>query len=197
VDEIEWDKLPEQFVLKCTHDSGSVAICKDKEEFDSKEVKEKFRLALNYNYYWPYREWPYKNVKPRIIAEEYMKEEGFKTLNVYKVFNFNGKPRLFQVIQDDKTSEETIDYYDTQWNRLELRQNYPNSKNPLQRPEQLNEILSLAEKLSRGIPFVRTDFYVINGKVYVSEFTFYSDAGMAKFYPDKWDSILGDYLDLD
>lgn len=194
VDAIEWDKLPEQFVLKCTHDSGSVAICRNKEEFDSREIKEKFSLALSHNYYWSCREWPYKNVKPRIIAEEYMEEEGFKVLNVYKIFNFNGKPRLIQVIQDDKTLEETIDYFDTQWNRLELRQNYPNSKKSLPCPEQLDEILELAEKLSQGIPFVRTDFYIINGKIYVSEFTFYSDAGMAKFHPTEWDYVLGDYI---
>ena len=194
VDEIEWDKLPEQFVLKCTHDSGSIAICRDKKEFDI-DIDTKFlRERLSVNYFWYSREWPYKNVKPRIIAEQYMQDGDNETLNVYKIFNFHGVPKLIQMIQNDKTPEETIDYFDTDWNLLELRQNYPNSEKPLPRPQKLEEMLSLARKLSEGIPFVRTDFYVINGKVYVSEFTFFSDGGMAVFHPEKWDKILGEWI---
>lgn len=194
VDEIEWDKLPQQFVLKCTHDSGSVVICRDKSQFDLQNAEVRLTHRLAHNYYWHSREWPYKNVKPRIIAEQYMQDGDNKTLNVYKIFNFHGVPKLIQMIQNDKTPEETIDYFDTNWNLLELRQNYPNSEKPLSRPQKLEEMLCLARKLSEGIPFVRTDFYVINGKVYVSEFTFFSDGGMAVFHPEKWDKILGDWI---
>ena len=152
---------------------------------------------MDFNYYYLWREWPYKDVKPRIIAEQFMQDRDYETLNVFKIFNFNGEPKVIQTIQNDKTSNETIDYFDTDWNLLELKQNFPNSKTPLQRPETLNEMLNVARVLSKNTaPFIRTDFYEINGKVYFSEFTFYSDAGFAKFTPENWDLKLGDWIKL-
>ncbi len=198
-----WDKfddinpaiLPERFVLKCTHDSGSVVICKDKSTFDWGAARKKLETARKKNYFWADREWPYKDVQGRIICEEYI-DSDHEVLDVYKIFNFMGEPELIQMIQDDKTENETIDYFDTEWNLLDLRQNYPNSTKHREKPEMLEVILTFARKLSEGIPFVRTDFYISRGKVYFSEFTFFSDSGCERFYPDKWDKILGDKIQL-
>ncbi len=196
VDDIDPAMLPEKFVLKCTHDSGSIVICRDKSSFNWDETKSKFENALKKNYYWQDREWPYKDVKGRIICEELI-ESKEPVLDVYKVFNFMGEPMIIQVIQNDKTSEETIDYFDTDWNLLDLRQNFPNSKYHKKKPDKLRELLSLSRELSRDIPFVRTDFYIVDGKVLFSEFTFFSDSGAERFHPEEWDRKLGDLIMLD
>lgn len=196
-DDIDFDALPDQFVIKCTHDSGGLVIVRDKSALNYAKVKRKITRCLRRNYFKWSREWPYKNVPPRILVEQYMQDGQSETLNVFKIFNFNGEPRIIQMIQGDKTADETIDYFDTDWNLLELRQNFPNSSAPVKRPETLDEMLDLARKLSADTaPFIRTDFYEINGKVYFSEFTFYSDAGLAKFQPEKWDAVLGSWIDL-
>lgn len=195
-DEINFDELPEQFILKCTHDSGGFAICRDKKNFNIAEAKAILNKSLGKNYWWAAREWVYKNIKPRIIAEKYMQDGDNPNLTVYKIFNFNGVPKIIQAIQDDKTPQESIDYFDTDWNKLNLRQNFPNSITPLPKPELLEDMLKTAAKLSAGIPLVRTDLYIINHKIYFSEFTFYSDAGMAEFHPPEWDEILGSWIEL-
>lgn len=195
-DEIDFNSLPNQFVLKTNHGCGGMVICKNKDELNIQEVKKKIQKSYGDNYFWYCREWPYKNVKRKVFAEEYMQNGNQNNLVVYKIFNFSGKPELIQVIQDDKTKYETIDYFDTKWNLLDLRQNYPNSIHHLAKPETLEEMLELAGRLSQGIPFVRTDFYEVNGKVIFSEFTFFSDAGFAKFYPRKWDDELGALINL-
>ena len=194
-DEIDFDSLPDRFVLKCTHDSGSVKVIRDKKSIDHQHIKSFFEKKLSYNYFYLQREWPYKNVKPRIIAEQYIEDDINPELRVYKVFNFNGSPKIIQMITGDKTDHEYINYYDTEWNLLNLKQNFPNG--PIdKKPEQLNEILDLSEKLSQNLPFIRTDFYIVNGKVLFSEFTFFSDAGLAIFEPKEWDRKLGDLISL-
>lgn len=195
-DDIDFAFFPEQFVLKCTHDSGSVLVVNDKKGFDPAIYRESFNTALSRNYYYSYREWPYKNVQPRIMAEEYKEVPGKKSLPVYKFFCFNGKPRIIQAIENDKHKDEVIDYYDTNWQLLDLRQNFPNSPNGMTRPLNLEKMLEYAEILSEGHPFIRVDFYEIDNKVYFSEFTFFSDAGFASFSPEKWDLILGQYINL-
>ena len=195
-DDINFDELPNKFVLKCTHDSGTVIVCKDKTTLDIEAARNKINNRMTYNYYYNCREWPYKNVKPRIIAEEFIENSGDDVLNVYKVFNFNNGEQIIQVIQNDKTCDESIDYFDSQWNLLELRQNYPNSKIPLSKPKNLDKMLEVSKKLSEGFAFLRIDFYEANGKMYFSEFTFYSDAGFASFVPESWDYVLGDKIDL-
>ncbi len=196
LDDICISDLPSQFVLKTTHDSGGVVICKDKERFDMDKAKKILKKHLERNYYYNWREWPYKNVTPRILAEVYMKDREFETLPVYKILCFSGEPKIIQTIQNDKQTNETIDYFDIQWNRLKLRQNFPNSVQPLEKPEQLEEMLMIASKLSKGMKFIRIDLYVINHRIFFSEYTFYSDAGLEKFYPSKWDKILGDWIKL-
>ena len=193
-DEIDFDKLPNQFVLKATH-AGGVIICRDKAKFDKKSAKKRLEKSLKENYYWHGREWPYKNVKPRILAEVFIESpEG--SLVVYKNFCFGGEPKLFQVIQGDKTPNESIDYFDTDWNLLPIKQNFPNSKTHLPCPNILEEMLTLSKKLSKGYAFLRVDWYIVEGKLKFSEFTFYSDAGFAAFEPEEWDYTLGSWLEL-
>lgn len=196
-DDIDFDSLPNQFVLKCTHDSSGLIIVRDKAELDQVAAKKKIEKSLKKNYYYLSREWPYKNVKPRIIAEKYMQDGKTVNLPVYKILNFAGEPQIIQAIQNDKTEFETIDYFDTNWNRFDLKQNFPNSDYPIKRPECFEDMLELAKKLSQNIPHIRTDFYVINGKLYFSEFTFYSDAGFAPFSPECWDRKLGEWIILE
>ena len=195
-DDIDLSVLPDKFVLKCTHDSGGLVICRDKSKLNVKDAKEKLNKSVKNNYYNMGREWPYKNVTPRILEEEYVQNGNEQNLTVYKIFNCSGQPTLFQVIQNDKTPEESIDYFDNEWNRLNLKQNFPNSTTPVKKPKQLGEMLEYARRLSKGFPFLRTDFYIVNGHVYFSEFTFYSDCGFKKFDPPIWDEKLGALIDL-
>lgn len=195
-EDIEFESLPKQFVLKCTHDSGGVVICRDKNRFDYLKAKEMLDKHIKRDYYMVWREWPYKNVKPRIIAEQFMKDGENNFLPVYKFMCFHGEPRIIQTIQNDKQPNESIDYFDTEWNLLELRQNYPNSDQPLPKPEKLEKMCQLAKELSKDHAFLRVDFYVINGMIKFSEFTFYSDAGFSNFIPESWDNVLGDWIDL-
>lgn len=197
-EDIDFDSLPDQFVLKTTHDCGGLVICRDKSKLDKEMAKNKIDRSLRRNYYYHSREWPYKNVKPRIIAEKYL-ENTRKTdsnLDVYKIFCFDGEPTMIQVIQNDKTKDESIDYFDVDWNVLNLRQNFPNSEVPLRRPNQLTKMLDLAGTLSQGHPFLRVDLYEVENQIYFSELTFYSDAGVANFDPPEWDRILGEKLSL-
>ena len=196
VEEIDFDALPGQFVLKTTHDSGGVILCRDKTNFNIEAAKTKLKKHLKRKYYYGKREWPYKNVKPRIIAEQYMEEENSDILKVYKIFCFNGEPKLFQTIQNDKTKDESIDYFTTDWTLLDIRQTFPNSAKPVSKPEKLAEMLEIAKILSDGFPFIRTDLYSINNKSYFSELTFYSDSGAAAFEPPEWDEILGSWIEL-
>lgn len=195
-DEIDINSLPSQFVIKCTHDSGSVMICRDKNIFDWEKAKRQFSQALKINCFWQSREWPYKNVKPRIIAEKYIEDDEWSSLPVYKFFCFSGTVGLIQFILNDKAESETVDYYDVHWNKLCLHQNYPNSKVITNKPEQLDTMLNLASLLSTDIPFVRVDFYCVSGQIYFSEFTFFSDSGFERFYPDEWDDKLGKMMDI-
>ena len=199
-EDIDFDALPDRFVLKCTHDSGGLVICKDKAALDIEAARKKINTSLKNNYYYWGREWPYKDVKPRIIAEEYMENvddsKKDEPLLVYKIMTFNGIPKIVQTIQGDKTSNEAIDYFDTEWNLLELRQNYKNSQNPLKKPKSFEKMLELAARLGKNSHFLRVDFYESEERVYFSEFTFFSDGGFAYFEPEEWDSILGEWISL-
>ena len=195
-DDIDFSTLPKQFVLKCTHDSGGLVIVRDKSKVDIEAAKAKIERSLKRNYFWQSREWPYKNVKPRIIAEKYMSDGNHANLPVYKIFCFNGLPRIIQTIQNDKQKNETIDYFDTNWQLLNLRQNFPNSKTPLCCPSTSLEMQKIAQALAANYSFIRIDLYTIEGKPMFSEYTFFSDAGMAKFDPPEWDKTLGDWLVL-
>lgn len=194
--DIDFASLPDRFVLKSTHDCGGVVVCKDKKQIDLKKLEAFFEKRLKKNYFWWRREWPYKNIVPRIIAEEYVQDCDKEYLPVYKFFCFHGVPKIIQSIQNDKQKDETIDYFDTEWNLLDLKQNFPNSKNPLSKPEKLEEMVEIASKLSEGHDFIRVDLYVINDEIKFSEFTFYSDAGINVFTPEYWDEKLGSWMKI-
>lgn len=197
-EDIDFDSLPNQFVLKATHDSGRVVICKDKAKLDLEKAVDEMRISLCRNFYAVTREWPYKNVKPRIIAEQYMQDDDDDDLKDYKVHNFNGVPRVILVCQNRfKDSGLTEDFYSTQWERLDVsRPDHPNSQSEVPRPQELDTMLELAKKLSSAVPFMRTDFYTINHKVYFGEITLYPASGTVPFIPDSVDRLLGDWINL-
>lgn len=194
--EIDFEKLPEQFVLKCTHDSASVCVCKDKEKFDKVVACRKLANSLKKNYYWYSREWVYKYASPQIIAEEYLEDESGKELKDYKIFCFNGEPKLIQVDFGRFTKHER-NMYTPQWDIMDMTYNYPRNINYIvKKPDKLEEMLFLARKLSEGIPFVRTDFYSVYDKIFFGEMTFYPEAGFGKFYPEEWNNTLGSWIEL-
>ena len=196
--EIDFNALPDKFVLKCNHNSGlGMCICKDKSALNIKQVKANLRRGLCQDYYLTGREWPYKDVPRKIIAEQFMKSDA-GGLTDYKVHCFNGEPKLILVCKDRFTSTGlTEDFFTSSWEHLDiLRPAHPNSSAEIAKPEELPEILTLAKQLSEGIPFLRVDFYIIEHKVYFSELTFYPAAGFEKFVPEKWDEVLGSWLKL-
>ncbi|MBQ9838694.1 MAG: glycosyl transferase [Oscillospiraceae bacterium] len=196
VEDIDFDGLPEQFVLKCNHDSASVVICKDKTEFNREAAKNKLAYCLKRNLYWWGREWPYKNVKPRIIAEKYMVDESGTELRDYKVMCFNGEPKLIQYHQGRFAEEHTQDFYDPQWNRQEFTQGLPLAETPEEKPVFLDEMLELSRKLSAGIPHVRVDWYYVQGQLYFGELTFFDASGFYEFEPAQWNEIVGSWITL-
>lgn len=196
-EEIDFEKLPNKFVLKPTHTSGNVFICKDKSKVDYKKLKKQVNKWLKRKYYYCHREWPYKNVKPRIIAEKYIEDAGGQDLMDYKLFCFNGNAKIILVCSNRKGSFKNTNFYDTNWNLLPFtRANHENNFMGIKRPEQLEEMLEIAEKLSKEIPFVRVDLYETNGNVYFGEMTFFPSAGFEGFKPKEYDKILGDMLQL-
>jgi hypothetical protein len=195
-DDIDFEKLPNQFVLKCTHDSGSIVIVKDKNKLDKVVTKKKINNALKKDYYIRGREWPYKNVKPRIIAEQYMTDETGTELKDYKVFNFNGEPMFIQVDYGRFTNHKR-NLYSTDWKYIEASIKYPtDSTVSITKPEKLDEMLDLARRLSNGIPHVRTDFYIVDGKIYFGEMTFYHGSGFESFKPEEFGQQIGNMLIL-
>ena len=195
-DEIEFEKLPQQFVLKCTHDSGSVVICEDKDKFDKKEVSEILKSKLGINYYWLGREWPYKNVQRRIIVEKYM-ASSCKMVD-YKFMCFHGEPKMvFTCTERFERDGLKVTFFDLDWNKLNFERYYHSSTKEIHRPQNLKLMTELAARLSDGIPFVRVDFYEIEGHVYFGEMTFSPGGGMEEFRPVEWDYTLGSWIDID
>ncbi len=212
-DEIDFDSLPKQFVLKTTHGGGSggVVICKNKRKLDRDKAINKLRNGMKSNIYRNSREWPYKNVKKQIIAEQYMmprdkEDDPTYDLTDYKFYCFNGDPIYCQVIRDRHTSE-TIDFYDMDWNLQEFVGLNPvehldrmtvahNGKIPVDCPEKLTEMKDLCKKLAKDIPFVRIDLYLIDKQIYFGEITFYPASGIGVFDPQDWDKKLGDLIKI-
>ena len=194
---IEWDKLPDKFVIKCSHDCGGIVICKNRSLFNIDEAIVKLRQCMKNNYYLESREWPYKNVKPILFAEEYM-EDQYGELRDYKWFCFDGVPKALFIASDrSKGSLEThFDFYDAQFHHLPFTNGHANSDKPLRKPESFEKMKELASKLSKGFPHVRIDFYDVNGNLYFGEFTFYHWGGMMPFKPKEWDYKFGEWLRL-
>ncbi len=194
-EDIDFDKLPNQFIIKCTHDSGSYIICEDKENFDRKKAKDKIKKAFKNNYYYSHREWPYKNVKPKIIIEQLLKDDTSNSLIDYKYFCFDGKAEIMY-IGKDASKNSTTDFFDMEYNHLPIEIRDPNAKITPKKPKQFEKMKELAERLSKGIPHLRVDFYVINDKIYFGEMTFYHMAGFTKINPNEWNRKLGDMIKI-
>ena len=196
VESISLENLPNQFVLKTNHDSGGVAICRDKSSFDFDAAKRVLRRHLNSNYFWWTREWPYKDVTPMVMAEEYLEDEGLDTgLVDYKVTCFNGNPRLIEVHRG-RFGEHTCNYYDQDWNPVSIDwAGIPVSPFEVERPEKLEKMLELSSVLTRGIPQVRCDWYVLGDRLVFGELTLFNGAGLDPI-DEKNDLWLGSLIDL-
>ena len=195
-DDIDFDELPQQFVLKCTHDSEGLVIVKDKDKLDKEMAKNKIESALRQNFFYIGREWPYKNVKPRIIAEKYMEDHIDGELRDYKFFCFDGEPKAMFVASDRASDNVKFDYFDLNFNHLDIKQKYPHAEQPLRKPVTFEKMIELSKVLSKGFPHVRVDFYEVDGQLYFGELTFYHFSGFMPFEPNKWDKIFGDWIKL-
>lgn len=197
VDEIDWDMLPNQFVIKVTNDSGGIVICNDKTKLDINGAKRKLKKGWGKNYYKFNKEYPYKDVKPRIIAEKYMSADG-KDLVDYKFYCFNGNPVYCQVIQD-RSIKETIDFFDMEWKHQEfvgLKPTIEHAASCPQKPKSFKDMKEISKSLCAGHPFVRIDLYDIDNKAYFGEITFFPASGMGNFTPAIWNYKLGEMLNL-
>lgn len=194
-DEIDFEKLPKQFVIKCTHDSGGLVIVKDKSNLNIKEARKKINKALKRNYYNNGREWPYKNVKPRIIVEKYIYDKKYNDLRDYKFYCFNGKAELFYITSERETQLK-LTFFNVKGEFLNLKQDGDDNNPNIELPTNLNKMILLAEKISKNIPHLRVDFYEIDNKIYVGELTLSDGSGFGKFEPEIWDKKIGDMIDL-
>ena len=198
-DDIDFDKLPNQFVLKCNHDSGSIIICKDKQNLDYLKIKKKLKKYLKRNYYLAHREWPYKDVKRKIICEPFLKDNSTNSteswLVDYKFFCFNGEPKICY-ISKDRAQNPTTDFFDMEFNHLPFKMKDPNSDILPSKPIAFDKMKELAKKLCVGIPHLRVDFYYVNNQIYVGELTFYHCAGFVQITPDEWNYKLGKMITL-
>lgn len=193
--DIDWNSLPQRFVLKCTHDSGSAILCRDKAAFDIPAACRSLAAALKKDFYPFDREWAYKGLKPRIIAEAYLGDN----VPDYKFFCFDGRPRLMFIASERgrRDTETRFDFYDMEGRHLDLRNGHPNADTPPALPQRFELMQTLAARLSAGLPQVRIDFYELDGKVYFGEYTFYHWGGMVPFEPESFDLELGSYVKLE
>lgn len=196
VDDIDWTSLPKQFVVKATNDSGGIVVCKDKSSLDIEKAKDKLRELGGRDYTLTSKEYPYRKVPHRFIAEEYMEDESGYELKDYKIFCFDGEPKFLFVATGRQQNDTRFDFYDTEFNHLPLTNGHANADVWPVKPENFDEMLEVAGKLSKGIPHVRVDLYNINGKIYFGELTFFHWSGMMPFEPMEWDYQFGKYLKL-
>lgn len=193
--DIDFDALPDQFVLKSTHDCGGLVICPDKSKLDIEAARKKIEKSLRRNYFFLSREWPYKNVKPRIIAEEFLSDAS-GDLKDYKMMCFNGKFECcFFCFDRNEKGKARIATFNKKWENMQFGRDAVYTDNVL-KPSNYEKMIELAEKISKGHPFLRVDFYEVNEKLYLGELTFFPAGGIAKFTPEEWDSKLGDLIDL-
>ncbi|WP_349509440.1 ATP-grasp fold amidoligase family protein [Bacteroides fragilis] len=196
-DDINFDALPEQFVLKCNHNSGlGMCVCRDKSRLNISKVKDKLRKGLKQNYYLHGREWPYKNVPRKILAEKFMVDGVSENLTDYKFFCFDGEPFMMYVSKDN-AEHTTTDFFDMEYNRLPIRMKDPNSDCPPEKPEEFEQMCALSKVLSKGIPHLRVDFYCINHQIYVGEMTFYHNSGFGPINPEEWNLKLGSLIKIE
>lgn len=196
VDNIDFDSLPNKFVLKATHGSGMNIICTDKSKLDIQKSKKLMKKWLKQNYYFHSFEWVYKDIKPRIICEEYIETIDGKAPKDYKIFCFDGVPKMLFVASNRGKGTTKFDFYTCDWELLDLKQHYPRSGKQEERPVALEEMLSIATGLSKGFPHVRIDFFYESGKILLSEMTFFHFSGTQPFEPIDYDYKMGEWLVL-
>lgn len=196
VDEILWEELPNRFVLKCNHASGTNIVCKNKKELDIASTKEKLNKWLKRNAFWGAREWCYKDIEPCIICEEFIETQDGNTPDDYKFMCFNGVPRLIQV-HHDRYGDHTLDYYTPEWKKADLKRIDANiSTHNITKPEKLKEMLMIAEKLSKDMYYARIDLYCVNNTIFFGEITMYPTGGFSTFTKYEDDLLLGSYMKL-
>ena len=193
-EEIDFNDLPEQFVLKCNHDSSSVTIVKSKKDIDIPTVVKKLNKCIKTEYYYGAREWPYKDVEHVIFAEQYLDDKSGHELRDYKFWCFNGVPIYMYITNKGSVVKEN--FYDMDFNPVDINHGFYRTVPEYEKPEHFEEMKDLATLLSKNIPFVRVDFFCVNGHVYFSEFTFFDWGGTRRFIPEKTDIILGDLIKL-
>lgn len=195
--DINFDELPEQFVLKTTHDSGGVYVCKNKSSLNIDLCENILNTSLGRNYYYHGREWPYKGIKPRIIAEEYLVDETNEQLKDYKIFTFNGEPKIIQVDYDRHITHKR-NLYDLDWTYIDGSIGFPTDPSyTISKPIMLDLMLEYSKKLSKNIPHLRVDFYSVGTKIYFGELSFYHGSGFEKFSPESLGEQFGEWLELE
>ena len=193
-DDIDFDALPDRFILKCTHDSGGRIVCTDKTTFDKRWAKEKLETTMHNNFFWWTREWVYKDVKPRILADMLLDDHTGEVLRDYKFWCFNGIPKyMYFTIKNDDVFEN---FYDMDFNVVNINHGFKRYVPEFEKPECFELMKTLAGKLSKGIPFVRVDFFLVEGKIYFGELTFYDWAGLRPFATYDQDLELGRLITL-
>lgn len=196
-DDIDFSSLPKSFVLKTTHDQGGVVVVKDKNKLDIKKAKAKLERHLKKGTYHIMKEWPYKNIQPRIIAEELLIDAKKGDLWDYKFYCFNGEPKLMYISHGRQTDITYLDFFDMDFEKKDItRPRFASSEEKIDKPEQWELMQDLSRKLSAGWPHLRVDFYCVEGKLYLGELTFFQGGGMMPFYPESWDDKLGSYIEL-
>jgi hypothetical protein len=193
-EDIPWEDLPDQFVLKATHASGWNLIVPHKARLDRRQAAEACRRWLTTTYAARSREPVYRNISPRIICVQYLGDPDTELFD-YKLYCFNGRVRLIHVDTQRFTRHQRT-FYTPDWQRLPFAYTYPASSDGVQQPAALREMIALAERLAGTIPFVRVDFFYIHGRLIFGEMTFFPDAGFGAFTPPEWDGIIGSYLEL-
>jgi len=196
-EDIDFDKLPDQFVLKCNHNSGGLVICKDKSKLDIAAAKDRLSKALKQDFYKFGREWPYKNVPRKILAEKFMVDESGFELKDYKFFCFNGQPKFFK-IDFDRFQNHRANYYDMEGTLLPFAEVecMPNPERKFELPSKFQDMVAIVSSLSANIPFVRIDLYNINGQIYFGEITFYPASGFGIIEPIEWDIKIGSWINI-
>ncbi len=195
-DDIDFNSLPNQFVLKCTHDSGGLVIVTDKKNFDKKAAKTKINHCLKRNYYTNTREWPYKGVKPRIIAEPYLEDKELNEIRDYKFFIFNNK-HVMTLVCSDRLNKVKYTFFDVRKKLLDIKQCCADNDPNVKLPNNYAKMVDFAERLSKDTIQVRVDFYEINNEIYFGELTFFDSSGFGKFSPEEWDYKLGKLIELE
>ena len=201
--EIEWDKLPDQFVLKTNHDSGNngVVVVKDGatlkcDKKRQQQIIRRLNKSLRKNSYLEGREWPYKNVLRKVFVEQYMEDKQYGELRDYKFFCFNGEVKILLIAAGRESGTTGMNYYDSDFKLLDLHQGHPHISGEITKPDTFDEMKKIASKLSKGLPEIRVDLYEVDGKVYFGELTFFDSGGIGAFHPEMWDRIFGDWITL-